>query len=44
MIAVSSDPLKDITELKKAIFVMMGEKAMRNDLDVGKALLSRGEN
>ena len=30
MIAVSGNPLKDITELQKVKFVMMGGKAVRN--------------
>ena len=43
MIAVSGDPLKDITELQRVKFVMKGGKVARNDLDGDKALLSRGD-
>jgi imidazolonepropionase-like amidohydrolase len=43
MIAVSGDPLKDITELEHVKFVMKGGKVARNDLEPDKALLSRGD-
>jgi len=32
MIAVSGDPLKDITELQRVKFVMKGGQVVRNDL------------
>lgn len=32
IIAVSGDPLKDITELERVKFVMKGGKVVRNDL------------
>ena len=32
MIAVSGDPLKDISELQRVKFVMKGGKVVRNDL------------
>ena len=35
LIAVSGDPLADITELQRVKFVMKGEKVIRNDMAPG---------
>jgi len=32
MVAVSGDPLKDISEMERVKFVMKGGKVVRNDL------------
>jgi imidazolonepropionase-like amidohydrolase len=36
IIAVSGDPLADITELQRVKFVMKGGKVVRNDIEPGK--------
>jgi imidazolonepropionase-like amidohydrolase len=36
IIAVTGDPLTDITELQRVRFVMKGGKVIRNDLPAGK--------
>jgi len=41
IIAVSGDPLQDITELQRVKFVMKGGKVMRNDMVPGRTTSSR---
>ncbi len=40
MIAVSGDPLADITELQRTKFVMKGGKVIKNDLATGATISS----
>jgi len=41
LIAVSGDPLQDITEMQRVKFVMKGGAVVRNDLAPGTAVSSR---
>jgi len=39
-IAVSGDPLKDITELERVKFVMKGGQVVRDDTEISRAALT----
>jgi imidazolonepropionase-like amidohydrolase len=41
IIAVSGDPLQDITEMQRVKFVMKGGEVVRNDLAPGAMVASR---